>query len=61
MQTTAFGMDKQGDPAVERWELYLVTYDGARSCEKIECIYACVTELPCCTAENEQNTVHQLK
>ena len=22
-------MDKQRDPAVQHWELYLVTYDGA--------------------------------
>ena len=29
MQTIAFGMDEQWDPAVLHWELYLVTYDGA--------------------------------
>ena len=29
MQTSAFGMDKQCDPAVWHWELYLVTYGGA--------------------------------
>ena len=29
-QTLAFGMDKQRDPAVWHWELYLATYDGAR-------------------------------
>jgi len=30
MQTIAFEMDKQRDPAVLHWEFYLVTYDGAR-------------------------------
>jgi len=29
MQPIAFGTDKQWDPAVEHWELYLITYDGA--------------------------------
>ena len=29
MPTTAFGMDKKWDPAVEHWELYVVTCDGA--------------------------------
>ena len=28
-QTFAFRMNKQCDPAVQHWELYLVTYDGA--------------------------------
>ena len=27
--TIAFGMNKQWDPAVEHWELYLVIYDGS--------------------------------
>ena len=30
MQTIAFGMGKQWDPAVQHWELRLVTCDGAR-------------------------------
>ena len=29
MQTFAFGVDQQWDPAVQHRELYLVTYDGA--------------------------------
>ena len=29
MQTTAFGMDKQWEPAVYYWELYLASYDEA--------------------------------
>ena len=29
MQTLVFGMNKQWDPAVEHWELYLVIYDGS--------------------------------
>ena len=28
MQTIASGVDKQWDPAVQHWELYLVTCDG---------------------------------
>ena len=30
---------KVGGPAVQHWELYLVTYDGAGSCEKKERIH----------------------
>ena len=29
MKAIAFGMYKPWDPAVEHWELYLFTYDGA--------------------------------
>ena len=29
MQTLAFGMNREWDPAVQCWELCLVTYDGA--------------------------------
>ena len=29
MQTIAFGVDKQWDPAVQHWQLYVVTCDGA--------------------------------
>ena len=29
MQTIALGMDKQWDPAVKHWELYLITDDGS--------------------------------
>ena len=28
IQNVAFGMDQQWDPAVQHWELSLVTYDG---------------------------------
>ena len=34
MQTIAFGVDKQWDPAVQPWELYVVPCGGAGSCEK---------------------------
>ena len=62
MQTIAFGMDKQWDPAVEHWELYLITCDeaGCRIIWEKECIYVCVTGSPCYTVENWQNTVNQL-
>ena len=53
MQTIAFGMDKQWDPAVYHWKLYLVTYD--RAWWKIiwikECIYVCVTGSLCSMVE----------
>ena len=29
MQTSAFGIDKQWDPAIQHWKLCLVTCDGA--------------------------------
>ena len=45
---------------MQRWELCLVPYDGAWSCEKTECVHVCVTGSPCCTRENWQNTVNQL-
>ena len=62
MQTTAFGVDKQWDPAVEHRELYLVTCDGAwwRIMWEKECIYVCVTGSLCCTEENWQNAINQL-
>ena len=60
MQTIVFGMDKQWDPAVQHWELCLVTYDGAWECERKECIHVCVNGSPCCTVENWQNTVNKL-
>ena len=41
MQTIAFVVDKQWDPAVCYWELYLVTCDGTlwRIMWEEECIY----------------------
>ena len=36
MQTIAFGVEKQWDPAVQHCKLYLVTYDGAWFYEKEE-------------------------
>ena len=39
MQTIAFGMDKQWDPAIQYWEIYLVAYGGAWPCTKKECIH----------------------
>ena len=29
VEASFLGMDKQRDPAVQHWELYLATYDGA--------------------------------
>ena len=34
MQNVAFGMDQQWDPAVQHWELCLVTYDGTCNARK---------------------------
>ena len=53
MQTIAFGVDKQWDPAVLHRELYLITCDGTWwmiMWEK-ECKYICITGLLCYTAE----------
>ena len=44
MQTVAFGMDGQWDPAVWPWEQCLITSD--------ESIHVCVTGSTCCTVEN---------
>ena len=62
MQTIAFGMYKQWDPAVEHWELYLVSCNGAwgRIMWEKQCMCVCVTQSLCCTVENWQNTVNQL-
>ena len=34
MQNVAFGMDQQWDPAVQHWELCVVTYDGTLNVRK---------------------------
>ena len=62
MQITVFGMDKQRDPALQPWELYLVTCDGAwwRLMWEKECTHVCVIGSLCCTEENWQNTENQL-
>ena len=43
----------KNDPAVQHWELCLVTYDGAWYCERIECVHVCVSGSPCCTVEKK--------
>ena len=62
MQTIAFGVDKQWNPALQHWELFLVTCDGAwyRIMWEKECVYVCVTGSLCFKVENWQNTVNQL-
>ena len=54
--------NKQWDPAVQHWELYLVTYNGAlwKIMWEKGCIYVCMTGSLCYTVENWQNTVNQL-
>ena len=55
MQTIAFGMDEHWDPAVQRWELYLVTCDGTwwriMGEKEYICVCMCMTGSLCCTVE----------
>ena len=48
MQTIAYGIDLQCDPAVWHWGLCLDTYNAAWQWEKKLCIHAWVTGFPCC-------------
>ena len=69
MQTIAFGVDKQWDPAVQPRELYLVTYGTwwRIMWEKNVCVYVCVcvyiyiyiyvTGSLCCTVEHCKSTI----
>ena len=51
MQTIAFGVDKQWDPAEEHRELYLVTCDAISWRAMWEKVYMCMTGSHCCTAK----------
>ena len=43
MQNVAFGIDQQWDPAVQPWELCLVTYDVTRNVRKKK-TYTCMCD-----------------